>query len=82
MAHPVFASKMVSPRCVYRASRKWKCDPSNFSPLNCGEPIHQNSLCSQASQNARGWWILTYLTFLLIYVSYSMSYRFSINILI
>ena len=33
--HPpsLLASKMVSPRCVYRASRKWKCDP-DFSPLN------------------------------------------------
>ena len=35
----LLASKMVSPRCVYRASRKWKCDRSDFSPLN-GEPIH------------------------------------------
>jgi len=40
---PLLALKMVSPRCVYRASRKWewKCDPSDFSPLNRGEPIHQ-----------------------------------------
>ena len=29
----LLASKMVSPRCVYRASHKWKCDPSDFSPL-------------------------------------------------
>jgi len=32
--------------------------------LNRGEFIHQNGLYSQASQNARGWWILTYPTFL------------------
>ena len=78
--HPpsLLASKTVFPRCVYRANRKWKCDSSDFSPLNRGEPIYQNDLCSQASQNARGWWILTYSTFLLIYVSYSVGYSRSV----
>jgi len=60
---------MMSPRCVYRASRKWKCDPSDFFPLNRGELIHQNGLCSQGSQNVREWWILTYSTFLLICIA-------------
>ena len=35
----LLASKMVSLRCIYRGSCKWKCDPSNFSPLNHRESI-------------------------------------------
>ena len=81
--HPpsLLASKMMFPRCVYRASRKWKCDPSDFSPLNrlmYGFPIHQNGLCSQASQNTRRWWIST---FLIIYVSYSVDYSQCFNLI-
>lgn len=33
---------------------KWKYDPSDFSPLNRGEPIHQNGLC-QPSDTKCSW---------------------------
>lgn len=32
----------------------------DYLSLNCGEPIHQNTLCSHASRNAGRWSILSY----------------------
>lgn len=74
----IFSSYLLEkwcPRCVYRTSREWKYGPSDFFPLNCGEPIHQNGLRIQSFAKC-SWMVVffIFLTFLMIHVSCSVDY--------